>query len=78
MEMEFFKHSFTKGCTEIWFFILRQYAINKGRSRDIAWYSIINSEWNSIQETFEKWLDSKNFDKNGKQKISLSSLTKPL
>ncbi len=56
----------------------RQYAINKGRNRDTAWYSIINSEWNLIQEAFEKWLDSKNFDENGQQKISLSSLTEPL
>ncbi|ASV06413.1 GNAT family N-acetyltransferase [Leptospira interrogans] len=56
----------------------RQYAINKGRNRDTAWYSIINSEWNLIQEAFEKWLDSKNFDENGQQKISLSSLTESL
>ncbi|EJO79858.1 hypothetical protein LEP1GSC096_0877 [Leptospira interrogans serovar Hebdomadis str. R499] len=31
-----------------------------------------------IQEAFEKWLDSKNFDENGQQKISLSSLTESL
>ncbi|EMJ97038.1 GNAT family N-acetyltransferase [Leptospira alstonii] len=56
----------------------RQHAINKGRNRDTAWYSIIDSEWKSIKEAFEKYFKNNNFDESGNQKVSLSSLTKPL
>ncbi|MFD2204310.1 GNAT family N-acetyltransferase [Kiloniella antarctica] len=53
----------------------RQADINKGRNRDTAWFSIINSEWPAIEEAFEAWLSPDNFDAKGKQKTSLSKLT---
>jgi len=43
----------------------------KGRNRDTAWFSIIDTEWPHIKAGFEKWLDPSNFDENGKQKAKL-------
>lgn len=56
----------------------RQHTINKNRNRDTSWFSIIDSEWKEIKAAFEIYLNDNNFDENGNQKISLSSLTKPL
>ena len=53
----------------------RPAAIHKGRSRDTAWFSIIDSEWPSLREAFERWLAPANFDRDGRQRVSLSSLT---
>lgn len=52
--------------------IFRQAIVYKGRNRDTAWYSIIDSEWPALAERFERWLDPGNFDANGRQKSSLS------
>ena len=53
--------------------IFRQHMIIKGRSRDTAWFSMMDSEWRERKFAFESWLDPSNFDSNGKQKRSLSS-----
>lgn len=58
--------------------IFRQSLVSKGRNRDTAWYSIIDSEWPALQKVFQQWLSPDNFDNNGTQKTSLSKLTKPL
>jgi RimJ/RimL family protein N-acetyltransferase len=54
--------------------IFRQAAVNKGRNRDTAWYSIIDSEWPALKRAFEAWLAPENFDAEGKQKRPLSAL----
>ena len=54
--------------------IFRQHLISKGRNRDTAWYSILDSEWPARKAAFERWLSSENFDPQGRQKVSLSSL----
>jgi RimJ/RimL family protein N-acetyltransferase len=54
--------------------ILRQYEINKGRSRDAAWYGMIDSEWPSCKEAFELWLDDGNFDGEGRQRRKLEDI----
>jgi RimJ/RimL family protein N-acetyltransferase len=54
--------------------IFRQHMIVKGRNRDTAWYSMLDSEWPSRKTAFERWLDPANFDANGRQKTSLSAL----
>lgn len=51
--------------------IFRQHFIIKGRNRDTAWFSIIDSEWPKVRAAFEKWLDPANFDEAGKQKAKL-------
>ncbi|KIW12312.1 hypothetical protein PV08_09589 [Exophiala spinifera] len=47
--------------------VFRQHIIYKGRSRDTAWFSIIDTEWPTVKNAFEKWLDDSNFDDNGTQ-----------
>jgi len=54
--------------------VLRQHAIAKGRSRDTAYYSMLDSEWPARKEAFEHWLSPDNFDAQGGQKISLTAL----
>jgi RimJ/RimL family protein N-acetyltransferase len=54
--------------------ILRQHMIVKGRSRDTAYFSMLDREWPVRKAAFERWLAPKNFDAKGKQKLSLSTL----
>jgi len=56
--------------------IFRQAAVVKGRNRDTAWHSILDSEWPALRAAFEQWLDSSNFDKDGRQRARLSDLTR--
>ncbi len=58
--------------------VFRQAVVYKGRSRDTAWYSIIDSEWPAIDTAFTRWLVPENFDAQGQQRVSLSDLTAPL
>jgi RimJ/RimL family protein N-acetyltransferase len=57
--------------------IHRQADIVKGRNRDTAWFSIIDSEWPALKAHFERWLAPDNFGADGKQKISLQSVVIP-
>jgi RimJ/RimL family protein N-acetyltransferase len=52
----------------------RQYMIAKGRNRDNAWFSMLDSEWPARKRNFERWLAPENFDSEGRQKISLAAL----
>ncbi len=54
--------------------ILRQHAIAKGRSRDTAYFSMLDSEWPARKAAFERWLAPDNFDAHGRQKVSLAAL----
>ena len=51
--------------------VFRQHLIVKGRNRDTAWYSMIDSEWPALSSAFSAWLDPSNFDENGEQKKRL-------
>ncbi len=51
--------------------LFRQTAVVKGRNRDTAWYSIIDSEWPALADGFRRWLDPTNFDQQGQQRRSL-------
>jgi len=51
--------------------IFRQHMIVKGRSRDSAWFSILDSEWPARRAAFERWLAPTNFDREGRQKSKL-------
>jgi RimJ/RimL family protein N-acetyltransferase len=46
----------------------RQHMIVKGRNRDTAWFSILDSEWPARKAAFERWLAPENFDRDGGQK----------
>ncbi|HUJ98169.1 MAG TPA: GNAT family protein [Stellaceae bacterium] len=54
--------------------IFRQATVYKGRSRDTAWLSIIDSEWPALKQAFERWLVPDNFDAEGKQRRRLQEL----
>ena len=54
--------------------IFRQHMIVKGRNRDTAWFSMLDSEWPARKAAFERWLAPDNFDADGRQKTSLAAL----
>ncbi len=51
----------------------RQAGVYKGRTRDTAWFSIIDSEWPQVKDAFEAWLAPKNLQQGVQQK-SLAAL----
>ena len=51
--------------------IFRQHIIVKGRNRDTAWYSMLDSEWVAIKKNMEMWLYQ-----NPDQQLSLTALHK--
>lgn len=52
--------------------VFRQHMVTKGRNRDTAWFSIIDSEWPALKTGYERWLQPENFDADGRQKSKLS------
>ncbi len=56
----------------------RQAIVYKGRSRDTAWFSIIDADWHAgLRQAYLRWLDPGNFDAQGVQTLNLSALTAP-
>jgi RimJ/RimL family protein N-acetyltransferase len=51
--------------------LFRQATIYKNRSRDTAWYSIVDTEWPARKKAFERWLAAENFDAAGRQRRPL-------
>jgi RimJ/RimL family protein N-acetyltransferase len=51
-----------------------QHMIIKGKNRDTAWYSMLDSEWPSRKAVFEAWLSPENFDASGQQKQTLATI----
>lgn len=58
--------------------IFRQAIVYKGRSRDTAWFSIIDGEWPRCRDAFEAWLAPGNFDGEGRQRRSLGDIRSAL
>lgn len=54
----------------------RQAQVVKERNRNTAWFSILDHEWEKLRECYDVWLSEDNFDEAGKQKLSLSTLTR--
>ena len=54
--------------------IFRQAIVYRGRSRDTAWFSIIDSEYPALRTGFAQWLDERNFDAQGNQIERLADL----
>jgi RimJ/RimL family protein N-acetyltransferase len=52
----------------------RQMHVVKGRNRDTAWFSILDREWPTLKQAFERWLDPGNFDGAGVQRRRLGEL----
>jgi len=53
--------------------IFRQSVVYKGRNRDTAWLSIVDSEWPAVRARFEAWLAESNFDEAGEQRARLEA-----
>ncbi len=51
--------------------IFRQHMIVKGRSRDTAWFAMLDRDWPAIRAAYEAWLDPANFDAAGRQRTPL-------
>jgi RimJ/RimL family protein N-acetyltransferase len=58
--------------------VFRQATVYKDRSRDTAWYAVIDREWPELRAAFRQWLDGANFDEAGAQRVRLSDLTAPI
>lgn len=56
--------------------LFRQALVYKGRNRDTAWFSIIDSEWPAIEAAMTAWLSEENFDASGQQIQSLGDFMK--
>jgi RimJ/RimL family protein N-acetyltransferase len=51
----------------------RQHMIVKGRNRDTAWFAMLDADWPRMREAFALWLDTGNFDAEGRQRRSLAA-----
>lgn len=58
--------------------VFRQHMIVKGRSRDTAWFSMLDGDWERVKRGFERWLDEGNFDEDGRQRKGLVELREEL
>lgn len=54
--------------------IFRNAVVYKNRSRDTAWFAIIDSQWPRIRTAFQMWLDPQNFDAAGRQRRALAAI----
>lgn len=54
--------------------IFRQATVYKGRSRDTAWFSLIDRDWPGVRTAFERWLSPDNFDAAGRQYRTLTDI----
>lgn len=45
----------------------RQATVYKGRNRDTAWFSVLDTEWPHLKAGFRTWLAPENFDAMGQQ-----------
>jgi RimJ/RimL family protein N-acetyltransferase len=53
--------------------VFRQHMIVKGRNRDTAWFSLLDSEWPAARAAFEAWLSAENFHADGRQRSPLAA-----
>lgn len=58
--------------------LFRQAIVVKGRNRDTAWFAMTDGDWAALAPVYDRWLSPDNFDASGRQKGSLSTLTRPL
>jgi RimJ/RimL family protein N-acetyltransferase len=58
--------------------VFRQDMVMKGKNRDTAWYSLLDSEWPAAKAAFETWLAPENFDGQGRQRRSLAEIRESL
>ena len=52
--------------------VFRQHMIVKGRSRDTAWFAMLDTDWPKRKQEFARWLAPGNFDDAGRQRSRLT------
>jgi RimJ/RimL family protein N-acetyltransferase len=55
--------------------VFRQHMVIKGKSRDTAWFAMLDKEWAARKAAFEAWLAPENFDADGRQKHAMRSFS---
>lgn len=58
--------------------VFRNICVEKGRSCNAAWFSVIDDEWPTIKAAFVSWLSPKNFDRQGRQIRKLEDIRKTI
>jgi RimJ/RimL family protein N-acetyltransferase len=58
--------------------LFRQHVVYKHRSRDTAWYSMLDWEWPERRDALLRWLEPSNFDERGNQRLSLAECREKL
>ena len=53
--------------------VFRRHMIGRGRSRDTAWYAIIDEDWPQLRAAYQAWLAPSNFDADGAQRTALAT-----
>jgi RimJ/RimL family protein N-acetyltransferase len=56
----------------------RRHLTVKGRNRDTDWFAVTEDEWPAVRAAHEAWLDPANHDADGRQRVALSELTRPV
>lgn len=57
----------------IWEGRFRNAVVYKGRNRDTDWFSITDLEWPRVRQALDDWLDDRNFDAMGRQRVRLAA-----
>ena len=57
----------------IWEGRFRNAVVYKGRNRDTDWFSITDLEWPRVSRALDDWLDDRNFDDMGRQRVRLAA-----
>lgn len=57
----------------IWEGRFRNAVVYKGRNRDTDWFSITDGEWPRVSRALDDWLDDRNFDALGRQRVRLAA-----
>ncbi|MFC3914555.1 GNAT family N-acetyltransferase [Pseudaeromonas sharmana] len=57
--------------------IFRQALVYKQRTRDTAWFSVIDSDWPLLRAGFARWLCQDNFTAQGQQRCTLAACRAP-
>jgi RimJ/RimL family protein N-acetyltransferase len=55
--------------------LFRQATVYKGRNRDTAWFSVLDQDWERLDQAFQAWLNPANFDTQGQQITALKART---
>ena len=57
----------------IWEGRFRNAVVYKCRNRDTDWFSITDREWPRVRTALDAWLDDRNFDDMGRQRVRLAA-----